>query len=128
MTMVMERRGVEAKEAKTVKRFEIWLANLGHRERSIQSGVRPVLIVSNDIGNKYSPVVLAIPITSKVKKSMPTHVLLEADKCDIADNSILLCEQIMTLNKNENLVNKLFTLPEEYSPAISRAIDISLGK
>jgi len=123
--MVMERRGVDSK---TVKRFEIWEADLGYRERSIQGGKRPVLVISNNIGNKYAPIVIVVPITSKIKNpTQPTHVFFDSNECGMADDSILLCEQIMTINKEENLLRKLFDIPTHYNDEITRALSVSIG-
>lgn len=125
MSMVMERRGVDSK---TVKRFEIWEADLGYRERSIQGGKRPVLVISNNIGNKYAPIVIVVPITSKIKNpTQPTHVFFDSNECGMADDSILLCEQIMTINKEENLLRKLFDIPTHYNDEITRALSVSIG-
>ncbi|MDR6725045.1 mRNA interferase MazF [Paenibacillus amylolyticus] len=125
MSMVMEKRGVGRKQ---VRRYEIWEADLGYRERSIQGGKRPVLVISNNIGNKYAPIVIVVPITSKLKKpTQPTHVFFDSNECGMADDSILLCEQIMTINKEENLLRKLFDIPTHYNDEITRALGVSIG-
>lgn len=124
MSMVMEKRGVDKK---TVKKYEMWLADLGPAIGSKQGGTRPVLIVSNDVGNKYAPIVIGIPTTTKRKKPIPTHVYLQTVGCEIADNSILMCEQITTLDKEKNLLYKLFDLPKSYVHQVTQAIGVSLA-
>lgn len=123
MSMVMERRGVDAK---TVKRLEVWEIDLGTKNGSVQSGHRPCVVISNNKGNLYSPVVIVIPLTSsKIKKPMPTHVHVDAESCDIYSDSTVLCEQIMTVPK-QSLQYKLFELPMSYLKKINNAIGISL--
>lgn len=123
MTMVMERRGVDSKQ---VKRLEVWEIDLGSNDGSVQSGIRPCVILGNDKGNKFSPVVIVSPLTSKIKKPMPTHVYVNADDCEVFENSIVLCEHIITIDK-KHLHSKLFELPMSYLKRINRAVQVSLG-
>ena len=84
----------------SVKRGEIYYADLSPVVGSEQGGVRPVLIVQNDVGNRYSPTVIAAAITSQRDKNrLPTHIELQADKCGLAKDSIVLLEQIRTIDK-----------------------------
>lgn len=122
MSMVMERRGVEAK---TVKRLEVWAIDLGKNDGSVQSGVRPCVILGNDRGNKFSPVVIVSPLTTKIKKPMPTHVFVNAEDCNVFENSVVLCEHIITIDK-KHLQYKLFELPFSYLKKINNAAKISL--
>ena len=81
-----------------VKRFDIWTANIAVREKScIQNGFRPVIIVSNDIANTHSSVVTIVPLTSKNKKPLPTHVLIDGQ--GLAKPSTVLCEQVTSIDK-----------------------------
>lgn len=84
----------------TVKRGEIYYADLSPVIGSEQGGTRPVLIVQNDVGNKFSPTVIAAAITSqRFKTSLPTHIRVNADGCGLAKDSIVLLEQVRTLDK-----------------------------
>lgn len=124
MSMVMERRGVEAK---TIKRMEVWEVDLGAGDGSVQGGNRPCVVVSNDMGNKYSPVVIVVPLTSsKVKRPMPTHVFVDANDCGIFCDSTVLCEQVITVTK-ERLKFKIFEMPMTYLKKINNALNVSLN-
>ena len=83
-----------------IKRGDIYYADLSPVVGSEQGGIRPVLIVQNDVGNKYSPTVIAAAITSRTDKSkLPTHIDVFADKFGLEKNSVVLLEQIRTLDK-----------------------------
>lgn len=89
------------------RRYEIWFANLGdHYGTSVQSGNRPVLVISNDVGNQYSRTVTVIPLTTKLKRmDMPTHIILTEEDCcmfrpQTLQDSVLLAEQITTIAKS----------------------------
>lgn len=79
------------------KRGEIYMAVLPNTSRSVQYGRRPVLIVQNDIGNEMSPTTIVVPITSRKKRAMPTHVVLGRDT-GLANESVVLCEQLVTVS------------------------------
>ena len=82
-----------------MKRYEIWMADLPSiPDTHVQYGYRPVIIVSNDAANQYSPVITIVPLTSQKKKPLPTHVTLQEKS--LARSSTALCEQIMTLDKS----------------------------
>ena len=84
----------------TVKRGDIYYADLSPVVGSEQGGVRPVLIVQNDVGNRYSPTVIAAAITSKMGKTrLPTHIDVYADRVGLAKDSVILLEQIRTIDK-----------------------------
>ena len=84
----------------TVKRGDIYYADLSPVVGSEQGGIRPVLIIQNDIGNKYSPTVIAAAITSqKDKTKLPTHIQVNATGCGLAKDSIVLLEQVRTIDK-----------------------------
>ena len=84
----------------TIKRGQIYQAELGKRDGSIQAGVRPVVIISNDFNNKYSPTVNVLPITSKTKNNIPVHVDL-GEKEGLTQPSTVLTEQMVTVNVSQ---------------------------
>ena len=89
-----------------VKRGDIYLVDFGKAQGSEQGGIRPAVIVQNDIGNKYSPTTIVCPLTSKAKKEMPTHVHLSSYDGTVEKPSVALCEQIQTTDKTR-LIKKL---------------------
>lgn len=108
-----------------IKRGQIYYADLSPVIGSEQGGLRPVLIVQNDIGNKYSPTVIAAAITSQFSKAkLPTHI--EINKCGLAKDSIVLLEQIRTLDKRR-LKECMGALDEPTMEKVDKAIMISLG-
>jgi len=109
-----------------VKRGEIYYADLSPVVGSEQGGIRPVLIVQNDIGNKYSPTVIAAAITSQLSKAkLPTHIEI-GSQSGLAKDSVVLLEQIRTLDK-KRLKEKICDLPEIKMAEINQALLISLG-
>ena len=109
-----------------IKRGDIYYADLSPVVGSEQSGIRPILIIQNDIGNKFSPTVIGVPITSKNKTTMPTHIELQENKYGLEKNSIILAEQIRTLDKSR-LKEKVGTLDKITMNKVKRAIEISCG-
>ncbi|MCM1403923.1 MAG: type II toxin-antitoxin system PemK/MazF family toxin [Prevotella sp.] len=113
-----------------VKRGEIYFANLGDSScnlNSEQEGFRPVLILQNDIGNKYSPTVVVACLTSKIyKHKIPTHVILSAKDYALNCDSLVLCEQIKTIDKIR-LRHKMTTINSTDQQRIDRAVKLSLG-
>ena len=110
-----------------VKRGEIYYADLSPVVGSEQGGVRPVLVVQNDVGNRYSPTVIAAAITSKLDKAkLPTHIALRAGECGLPQNSVVLLEQIRTIDK-KRLMSRIGELPPATMRRVNRAILISLG-
>jgi mRNA interferase MazF len=110
-----------------IKRGDIFYADLSPVIGSEQGGLRPVLIVQNDIGNKYSPTVIAAAITSKISKTkLPTHIDVPSEDAGLTKDSIILLEQIRTIDK-ERLVNYVGKISKESISVIERAALISLG-
>jgi len=109
-----------------VKRGEIYYADLSPVIGSEQAGVRPVVIVQNDVGNKFSPTIIAIAITSKQKAKLPTHIEIEGNKYGLDKDSVILAEQIRTLDKRR-LREKVGKLDNETMEKVKRAIEISFG-
>ena len=110
-----------------VKRGDIYYADLSPVVGSEQGGVRPVLIIQNDVGNKYSPTVIATAITSQINKAkMPTHIELDANEYGLSKNSVVLAEQIRTIDKRR-LKEKIGHIDEELMTRVNEALEISFG-
>lgn len=110
-----------------VRRGEIYYADLSPVVGSEQGGVRPVLIVQNDIGNRHSPTVIAAAITSqKDKAKLPTHIPVSADSCGLTKDSIVLLEQIRTIDKRR-LKDRMGELDTSSMTRINNALQISFG-
>ncbi|MFQ7031034.1 MAG: type II toxin-antitoxin system PemK/MazF family toxin [Lachnospiraceae bacterium] len=116
------------KEVNTViKRGELYYADLSPVVGSEQGGIRPVLVLQNDIGNKYSPTVIAAATTSRLTKAkLPTHIELPGDKYCLPKDSVVLLEQIRTIDKTR-LKEKIGELPEDVMKEVNNALLISLG-
>mgnify|MGYP000813619653 CR=1 FL=1 len=111
----------------TVKRGDIYYADLSPVVGSEQGGIRPVLIVQNDVGNRFSPTVIAAAITSqKYKTNLPTHIRVNADGCGLAKDSIVLLEQVRTLDKSR-LRERMGRLDEPAMHQVDSAIAVSFG-
>ena len=111
----------------SVKRGEIYYADLSPVVGSEQGGVRPVLIVQNDVGNRHSPTVIAAAITSRQDNNrLPTHIEVQADKCGLARDSIVLLEQIRTIDK-KRLGDKMGELDLNSMNKVNTALSISFG-
>lgn len=110
-----------------VKRGELYYADLSPVVGSEQGGVRPVLVVQNDIGNKYSPTIIAAAVTSKqTKAKLPTHIELNAGEFGLAFDSVVLLEQIRTLDK-KRLKEKIGELSDDEMKKVNDGLLISLG-
>lgn len=110
-----------------IKRGDIYYADLSPVVGSEQGGIRPVLIIQNDVGNKYSPTVIAAAITSQREKSeLPTHIKVEAQECGLAKDSIVLLEQVRTIDK-KRLREKMGTLNNEAMGQVDQALSVSFG-
>ncbi len=110
-----------------IKRGDIYYADLSPVVGSEQGGVRPVLIIQNDIGNKYSPTVIATAITSQINKAkMPTHIELEANEYGLSKDSVVLAEQIRTIDK-QRLKEKIGHLDDKLMTRVNEALEISFG-
>ncbi len=111
----------------TVKRGDIYYADLSPVVGSEQGGIRPVVIVQNDLGNKHSPTVIAAAITSKTTKNrLPTHIEVLADKHGLSRNSVILLEQVRTIDK-KRLKEKMGHLEDDVMQKVNQAITVSLG-
>ncbi len=111
----------------TVKRGDIYYADLSPVVGSEQGGIRPVLIVQNDVGNKYSPTVIAAAITSQKDKSkLPTHIALHSQDCGLSKDSVVLLEQVRTIDK-KRLKERMGMLDEDAMYQVNSALSISFG-
>ena len=110
-----------------VKRGDIYYADLSPVVGSEQGGVRPVLIVQNNVGNKFSPTVIAAAITSQINKAkMPTHIEIGAADYGLSKDSVILLEQVRTIDK-KRLKERIGHLNENLMDKVNEAIEISLG-
>ena len=111
----------------TVKRGEIYYADLSPVVGSEQGGVRPVLIIQNDVGNRFSPTVIAAAITSqKDKTRLPTHIQLNSRDCGLARDSVVLLEQVRTIAKRR-LKERMGKVEDPYMDQVDHALSISFG-
>ncbi len=110
-----------------IRRGDIYYADLSPVVGSEQGGIRPVVILQNNIGNKYSPTVIAAAITSKTDKSrLPTHIEVDAVNNGLAKDSVILLEQLRTLDKIR-LKEKMGHLEDDLMTKVNEAINISMG-
>ena len=110
-----------------IRRGDIYFADLRPVVGSEQGGVRPVLIIQNDMGNRHSPTVICAAITSKMNKAkLPTHIALDMNRYDLMKDSVILLEQIRTIDKSR-LREKVCHLDEEILEEINRALCVSLA-
>ena len=110
-----------------VKRGDIYYANLSPVVGSEQGGHRPLLIIQNDVGNKYSPTVIVAAITSQISKAkLPTHVEISSKQFGLEKDSVVLLEQLRTVDKRR-LKEKVTHLNEDIMEKVDEGIRISLG-
>lgn len=110
-----------------VTRGDVYYADLNPVVGSEQGGIRPVLIIQNDIGNKYSPTVIVAAITSKIEKAkLPTHIEISANNTNLEKDSVILLEQIRTIDK-KRLQRHVTHLDDVIINKVNNAIEISLG-
>ncbi|MBM7571079.1 type II toxin-antitoxin system PemK/MazF family toxin [Aquibacillus albus] len=110
-----------------VKRGEVYFADLSPVVGSEQGGVRPVLVLQNNIGNRFSPTVIVAAITAQIQKAkLPTHVEIDAEKYGFERDSVILLEQIRTIDK-QRLTDKITQLDNNMMEKINKALEISLG-
>lgn len=110
-----------------IKRGDILYADLSPVIGSEQGGVRPVLVIQNDIGNKYSPTVIVAAITSQINKAkLPTHVEINAEEYGIVKDSVILLEQIRTIDK-KRLKEKIGHISEEMMSKVNDGLQVSFG-
>lgn len=111
----------------TVKRGDIFYADLSPVVGSEQGGVRPVLIVQNDIGNKYSPTIIVAAITSQINKAkLPTHIEVSSDEYGLNKDSVILLEQIRTIDK-KRLKEKIGHISDSLMENVDRGLSISFA-
>ncbi len=110
-----------------VKRGDIFYADLSPVIGSEQGGVRPILIVQNDIGNRYSPTVICAAITSQINKAkLPTHIEIDCNKYPLIKDSVVLLEQVRTIDK-KRMKEKIGHLDDAIMTKVDKALLISLG-
>ena len=110
-----------------MKRGDIYYADLSPVVGSEQGGIRPVLVIQNDIGNKYSPTVIAAAITSQINKAkMPTHIELAAKDYGLNKDSVILLEQIRTIDKTR-FREKIGRIDDGLMASVNNALSISFG-
>ncbi len=110
-----------------VKRGDLFYADLSPVVGSEQGGTRPVIIVQNDIGNKYSPTVICAALTSQINKAkLPTHLEVSAERYGLQKDSVILLEQIRTIDKRR-LREKISHADDELMERVDKALAISLG-
>ena len=109
-----------------IRRGDIYYADLRPVVGSEQGGIRPVLIIQNNVGNKHSPTVICAAITSKMNKAkLPTHVELNSKKCDMIKDSVILLEQVRTIDK-QRLKEKICHIDKELQEQVNYALMVSL--
>ena len=109
-----------------IRRGDIYYADLRPVVGSEQGGVRPVLIIQNDVGNKHSPTVICAAITSRKNKAqLPTHVELNTRRCAMIKDSVILLEQLRTIDK-QRLKEKICHIDEELQQRVDEALMVSL--
>ncbi|MBM7663134.1 mRNA interferase MazF [Bacillus mesophilus] len=110
-----------------VKRGDVYFADLSPVVGSEQGGVRPVLVLQNDIGNRFSPTVIVAAITAQIQKAkLPTHVEIDAKRYGFERDSVILLEQIRTIDK-QRLTDKITHLDDEMMEKVDEGVQISLG-
>jgi mRNA interferase MazF len=110
-----------------VRRGDIFYADLNPVVGSEQGGIRPVLVVQNDVGNKYSPTVIIAAITSQIDKAkLPTHVEIKREDYGLEKDSVILLEQLRTIDKRR-LKDKITFLDQDMMAKVDEALKISLG-
>lgn len=110
-----------------ILRGELYRADLNPVIGSEQGGMRPVLVVQNDVGNRYSPTVIVAAVTSRIHKAkLPTHIEIAAGTCGLDRDSVVLCEQVRTIDK-ARLCERLGMLGAQQMRQVGQAIAVSLG-
>lgn len=110
-----------------VRKGDLYFADLSPVIGSEQGGIRPVLVVQNNVGNKYSPTIIVAAVTSqKNKANLPTHVEIAADGNGLSKNSVVLLEQLRTIDK-KRLKERIGTIDRNRLPDVDEALGVSLG-
>lgn len=110
-----------------VKKGDLFFADLSPVVGSEQGGIRPVLVVQNDVGNRYSPTIIVAAVTSQTGKAkLPTHVELKATQGGLSKNSVVLLEQLRTIDK-QRLKERIGSLDDNQIPVVDEALGVSLG-
>lgn len=111
------------------KRGEVYYFNLPDTNTHVQSGVRPCVIVSNNKGNKFSPTLIIVPITTKTKKSLPTHLKIDEEDYieGVGAHGLVLCETIITIDKINCIVRLVGKLCEQKMKFIDMTLKLSIG-
>ena len=110
-----------------VKRGDVFYADLSPVVGSEQGGIRPVLIVQNDVGNRYSPTIICAAITSQINKAkLPTHIEIDSQNATLVKDSVVLLEQVRTIDK-KRLREKICRLSDEIMERVDKALMISMG-
>ncbi len=107
-----------------VKRGDIWYADLSPAMGSEQDGIRPVVVIQNEKGNRFSPTVIVAAVTSQKKKELPTHVFLDSGM-GLVKNSVVMAEQVRTLSK-QRLLHRVGTVSTKKMQEISHALCVSM--
>ena len=111
-----------------IKRGDMFYADLSPVVGSEQGGIRPVLIIQNDLGNKYSPTVIAAAITSQTgKNKLPTHIEINSELCGLKNNSVVLAEQIRTIDKSRLKERIGHIEDEQVIDKVNNALGVSFG-
>ena len=111
----------------SIKKGDLYFADLSPVVGSEQGGIRPVLVVQNDVGNKYSPTIIVAAVTSRRNKAdLPTHVEIAADGNGLSKNSVILLEQLRTIDKTR-LKERIGTIDRNRLPEVNEALSVSLG-
>lgn len=127
LSLTIMKRNLRSVNKVNVSRGDVFYADLNPVVGSEQGGVRPVLIIQNDIGNKYSPTVIVAAITSKIDKAkLPTHIEISAVTTNLEKDSVILLEQIRTIDK-KRLQRHVTHLDNDIIERVNEAIEISLG-
>ena len=122
----MKRKALHRKEGDGMKRGDVYYADLRPVIGSEQGGIRPVLIIQNDVGNKHSPTVICAAITSKLEKAkLPTHITISSNIYDMEKDSVILLDQLRTIDK-KRLKDKVCHLDDYIMEQVNQALKISL--
>lgn len=113
-------------KANYVKRGDVWLADFSLAIGSEQTGVRPCVVLQNNLGNKFSPTIIVAAVSTKVQKVLPTHVRLNPLTCGLKSDSIALMEQIRTIDR-ARLIQHIGRLDQHDMEQAEQALEISLG-